>query len=160
ALSETLPESELFGYMKGAFTGAAGDKKGLFELATSGTIFLDEVGDMTPAMQMKLLRVLQEGEVRRVGGKEAIKIDVRVISASNKDIKRLVEEQKFREDLFYRLQVVKVALPPLRERREDIPMLVDHFLKDEQDGGRGGKKRMSREALDLMLRYPWPGNIR
>jgi hypothetical protein len=145
--------------MKGAYTGATADKKGLFELASGGTIFLDEVGDMTPAMQMKLLRVLQEGEVRRVGGKDAIKIDVRVISASNKDLRRLVDEGRFREDLFYRLNVVRVALPPLRERREDVPLLVEHFLRDESDA-RGAKKRMSREAMDLLARYPWPGNIR
>jgi diguanylate cyclase (GGDEF)-like protein len=156
ALTETLLESELFGYMKGAFTGAAGDKKGLFELATGGTIFLDEVGDMTPAMQMKLLRVLQEGEVRRVGGKETIKIDVRVISASNKDIKKLVESGAFREDLYYRLNVVRVDLPPLRERGEDIPLLLEHFLGENGKG----KRRFAREAMDLLMRYPWPGNIR
>jgi diguanylate cyclase (GGDEF)-like protein len=159
ALTETLLESELFGYVKGAFTGAQTDKKGLFELANGGTIFLDEVGDMTPAMQMKLLRVLQENEVRRVGGKETIKIDVRVISASNKDIKKLVETGQFREDLYYRLNVVRVDLPPLRERREDIPLLVEHFLKEDEARG-GKKKRLGADAMDLLLRYPWPGNIR
>jgi len=159
ALTESLLESELFGSMKGAYTGATADKKGLFELASGGTIFLDEVGDMTSAMQMKLLRVLQEGEVRRVGGKDSIKIDVRVISASNKDLRRLVDEGKFREDLFYRLNVVRVALPPLRERREDIPLLVEHFLRDDGDA-RVARKTMGRPALDLLLRYPWPGNIR
>ncbi len=158
ALSETLLESELFGYVKGAFTGAATDKRGLFELATGGTIFLDEVGDMTPAMQMKLLRVLQENEVRRVGGKETIKIDVRVISASNKDLKKLVEEGKFRSDLYYRLNVVSIDLPPLRERREDIPLLVEHFLKEGTEGR--PPKRVIREAMDVLGRYPWPGNIR
>jgi transcriptional regulator with GAF, ATPase, and Fis domain len=157
ALTETLLESELFGYVRGAFTGAQADKKGLFELASGGTLFLDEVGDMTAAMQMKLLRVLQEGEVRRVGGKETIKIDCRIISASNKDIKKLVEAGQFREDLYYRLNVVRVDLPPLRERHEDIPLLIEHFLGDE---GRGPRKRFTREALDLLMRYPWPGNIR
>ncbi|MBI3725963.1 sigma 54-interacting transcriptional regulator, partial [bacterium] len=157
AMSETLLESELFGYMKGSFTGAQGDKKGLFELASGGSLFLDEVGDMSLSMQKKLLRVLQEGEIRRVGGKETIKIDVRIISASNKDLKRLVEEGRFREDLYYRLNVVKVELPPLRERKEDLPLLMDHFLDEEKGVLR---KHFDAEAMQMMMRYNWPGNIR
>jgi diguanylate cyclase (GGDEF)-like protein len=158
AMSETLLESELFGYMKGSFTGAQGDRKGLFELASGGSLFLDEVGDMSLSMQKKLLRVLQEGEIRRVGGKDTIKIDVRIISASNKDLKRLTEEGKFREDLYYRLNVVKVELPPLRERKEDLPLLIDHFLKE--DDGANKPKRFDSDAMQMMLRYNWPGNIR
>ena len=158
ATSETLLESELFGYMKGAFTGAQNDRKGLFELANKGTLFLDEVGDMSLGMQKKLLRVLQEGEIRRVGGKDTVKVDVRIISASNKDLKKLVEEGKFREDLYYRLNVVKVDLPPLRERREDIPLLIEHFLKDERTGTTPVK--FDADAMQLMIRYNWPGNIR
>src|SRR5262249_35144730 len=153
-----LLESELFGYVKGSFTGAQSDRKGLFELANGGTLFLDEVGDMTLGMQKKLLRVLQEGEIRRVGGKDTIKIDVRIVSASNKDLKRLTEEGKFREDLYYRLNVVKVELPGLRERREDIPMLIEHFLKDE--GEDKPHKKFDADAMQMMLRYNWPGNIR
>jgi len=159
AMSETLLESELFGYMRGSFTGAVSDRKGLFEVATGGTLFLDEVGDMSMSMQKKLLRVLQEGEIRRVGGKEPIKVDVRIISASNKDLKRLVEIGQFREDLYYRLNVVKVSLPPLRERREDIPLLAEHFLNEEM-GGAGKARRLSNEAMQLLIRYGWPGNVR
>jgi len=158
ATSETLLESELFGYMKGAFTGAQNDRKGLFELATKGTLFLDEVGDMSLGMQKKLLRVLQEGEIRRVGGKDTIKVDVRIVSASNKDLKRLCEEGKFREDLYYRLNVVKVDLPPLRERKEDLPVLIEHFLKDEATGAT--TKHFDADSMQAMLRYNWPGNIR
>ncbi len=157
AMSETLLESELFGYVRGAFTGAQADRKGLFEIATGGTLFLDEVGDMSLSMQKKLLRVLQEGEVRRVGGKDMIKIDVRIISASNKDLKRLTEDGKFREDLYYRLNVVKIDLPALRERKEDIPLLADYFLKEDVDGP---IKRLDVEAMNMLLRYHWPGNIR
>ena len=158
ATSETLLESELFGYMRGAFTGAQNDRKGLFELATKGTLFLDEVGDMSLGMQKKLLRVLQEGEIRRVGGKDTIKVDVRIISASNKDLKKLVEEGKFREDLYYRLNVVKVDLPPLRERKEDVPLLIEHFLKDEKTGN--PQVKFEPEAMQILMRYNWPGNIR
>ncbi len=158
ATSETLLESELFGYVKGAFTGAQNDRKGLFELANKGTLFLDEVGDMSLGMQKKLLRVLQEGEIRRVGGKDTLKVDVRIISASNKDLKRLAEEGKFREDLYYRLNVVKVDLPPLRERKEDLPVLIDHFLREEATGD--VSKRFDTESMQLMMRYNWPGNIR
>jgi Nif-specific regulatory protein len=156
AMTESLLESELFGYTKGSFTGAVADRKGLFEVATGGTLFLDEVGDMSTSMQTKLLRVIQEGEVRRVGGKETIKIDVRIISASNKDLKKLVEAGKFREDLYYRLNVVKVSLPQLRERKEDIPMLADHFLKEED----GEERSFSHESMQMLILYNWPGNVR
>jgi Nif-specific regulatory protein len=157
ATSESLLESELFGYMRGAFTGAQADRKGLFELASKGTLFLDEVGDMSLGMQKKLLRVLQEGEVRRVGGKDTIKVDVRIVSASNKDLKRLVEEGTFREDLYYRLNVVKVDLPPLRDRKEDLPLLIDHFLSMENTGLR---KAFTPDGMQMLMRYNWPGNIR
>ncbi|GIW71121.1 MAG: hypothetical protein KatS3mg102_0663 [Planctomycetota bacterium] len=159
AVPETLLESELFGYVKGAFTGANADKKGLFELADGGTILLDEVGEMTPAMQTKLLRVLQEGEIRRVGGKETIRVDVRIISASNKDIRKLVEEGKFREDLFYRLNVVRIDLPPLRERREDIPLLVEHLLNEGAEPG-APRRTLTPDALEILCRHNWPGNVR
>lgn len=157
ATSESLLEAELFGHVKGSFTGAQADRKGLFELATKGTLFLDEVGDMSLGMQKKLLRVLQEGEIRRVGGKDTIQVDVRIVSASNKDLKKLVDEGKFREDLYYRLNVVKVDLPPLRERKEDLPLLIDHFLNMENTGP---PKSFSAEAMQMILRYNWPGNIR
>ncbi len=157
ATSETLLESELFGYVKGSFTGANTDRKGLFELANKGTLFLDEVGDMSLGMQKKLLRVLQEGEIRRVGGKDTLKVDVRIISASNKDLKALVEQGQFREDLYYRLNVVKVDLPPLRERKEDLPLLIDFFLREELTGP---LKRFEPEAMQMLIRYNWPGNIR
>ena len=159
AMSETLLESELFGYMKGSFTGAVADRKGLFEIANGGTLFLDEVGDMSMSMQKKLLRVLQENEVRRVGGKETIKIDVRIISASNKDLKKLVENGEFREDLYYRLNVVKVSLPRLNERKEDIPMLADHFLNEDVDEG-DKRRAFANEAMQMLLMYHWPGNVR
>ncbi len=157
ALTDTLLEAELFGHVKGAFTGADKDSKGLFELANGGTLFLDEIGDMSERMQKKLLRVLQEGEVRPVGGKRVMRVDVRIISASNKDLKKLVQERKFREDLYYRLNVITVNLPALRERREDIPLLVDHFMKKicgDQI------KQMDREVLRLLVSYDWPGNVR
>jgi Nif-specific regulatory protein len=157
ALTDTLLEAELFGHVKGAFTGADKDAKGLFELANGGTLFLDEIGDMSERMQKKLLRVLQEGEVRPVGGKKIIKVDVRIISASNKDLKKLVQERKFREDLYYRLNVITVNLPPLRERREDIPLLVDHFLRKVSGDP---PKPMERDVLKLLCAYDWPGNVR
>ena len=155
ALTESLLESELFGYVRGAFTGATSDKKGLFEMAHGGTVFLDEVGEMTQGMQTKLLRVLQEGEVRPVGGKKLIHIDVRAISASNKDIKQMVEQREFREDLFYRLNVVRIDLPPLRDRLEDLPLLVEHFL-----GDKGPVVRIDPQALELLRQHSWPGNVR
>ncbi|MBI4618342.1 MAG: sigma-54-dependent Fis family transcriptional regulator, partial [Planctomycetes bacterium] len=160
ALTETLLESELFGYVKGAFTGADKDKMGLFELANGGTLFFDEVGDMSPSMQKKLLRVLQEGEFRRVGGKDQIKVDVRIISASNKDLKTLVEQGQFRDDLYYRLNVITLRLPALRERKEDIPLLVDHFLEEYARDTKAEKRAVSKAGREALLEYHWPGNIR
>jgi serine/threonine-protein kinase PknK len=157
AIPETLLESVLFGHVRGAFTGADRDRKGLFEVASGGTLFLDEVGEMSAAMQTKLLRVLQNGEFRRVGGTQTLKTDVRVLAASNKDLSRLVSEGRFREDLFYRLNVIQIQIPALKDRREDIPLLVDHFLqKHAPDGGR----RVSPEAMALLAGYGWPGNVR
>ncbi len=159
AVAETLLESELFGYVRGAFTGADRDRKGVFEMADGGTLFLDEVGEMSLAMQKKLLRVLQEGEVRRVGGKETIPVDVRIISASNKNLMELIEKGEFRQDLFYRLNVVQVNLPPLRDRKEDIPLLVDHFLGEGLEA-QEPKMRLTADAIEALMRYNWPGNIR
>jgi transcriptional regulator with PAS, ATPase and Fis domain len=158
AIPETLLEAALFGHARGAFTGADGERRGLFEIADGGTLFLDEVGEMSPGMQSKLLRVLQDGEFRRVGGERGRKVDVRVIAASNRELGRLVEEGKFRQDLYYRLNVVRVALPPLRERREDVPLLVAHFLKKQAADGR--EKRIARAALIRLVAYRWPGNVR
>jgi two-component system response regulator PilR (NtrC family) len=160
AFTETLLESELFGYMRGAFTGAAANKKGLFEVADKGTIFLDEVGDTSPAMQVKLLRVLQERTLRRVGGTEEIQVDVRIIAATNRDLGEMVAENQFREDLFYRISVIPLELPPLRHRRDDIPLLADHFLA--RLNASMGKRidRISDEALKKLESYDWPGNVR
>src|SRR3989440_495995 len=160
AFTETLLESELFGYMRGAFTGATANKKGLFEVADKGTIFLDEVGDTSLAMQVKLLRVLQERTLRRVGGTEEISIDVRIIAATNRDLSEMVAESQFREDLFYRISVIPLELPPLRHRRDDIPLLADHFLARLNTSM--GKKidRISDEALKKIEIYDWPGNVR
>ena len=159
ALPEGLLESELFGHVRGAFSGAIRDKKGRFELAHGGTIFLDEISELPKPMQVKLLRVLQEGYIERVGGEKAIPIDIRVISATNRDLKREMEKQNFREDLYYRLNVVPVSLPPLRERKNDIPVLIGHFL--EQAAKRGEKAAgLSREALTVLMDYNWPGNVR
>ncbi len=160
AISETLLESELFGYVKGAFTGADRDKKGLFEIATSGTLFLDEIGEMSQLMQKKLLRVLQEGEIRRVGGKDVIKVDVRIISASNKDLTKLIETGEFREDLYYRINVITVRLPPLRDRREDIPLLVQHFLERQARNQGMPILEVDKEALRMLMNHTWPGNVR
>ncbi len=159
ALPDTLLESELFGHVRGAFTGADRDKKGLFELADKGTLFLDEVGDMSPEMQKRLLRALQEGEIRPVGGKSVRKVDVRIISASNKDLERLVRAGEFREDLYYRLKVLTIRLPPLRDRKDDIPRLLSHFLqlhaaKDPRP------RRLDPSVLEALQTYDWPGNIR
>ena len=160
SLTDTLLESELFGYVRGAFTGAVGEKKGLFEEADGGTIFLDEIGDIGVPMQAKLLRVLQEYEIKRVGGQEWIKVDVRVVAATNRNLETLVQRGTFREDLFYRLKVVTITLPPLRERREDIPLLAQHFLR--RYAGYNGKaiSHLTDEAMALLTDYPWPGNIR
>jgi transcriptional regulator with GAF, ATPase, and Fis domain len=154
AIPETLLEAALFGHARGAFTGAQGERRGLFEIADHGTLFLDEVGEMSPAMQVRLLRVLQEGEFRRVGGEKQLKVDVRIIVASNSDLGRLVEQGRFREDLFYRLNVVRVALPALRERLDDISLLVEHFLA-QHDG-----VKITRRALDRLRQHRWPGNVR
>jgi sigma-54 dependent transcriptional regulator, acetoin dehydrogenase operon transcriptional activator AcoR len=160
ALPEGLLESELFGHVRGAFTGAIRDKKGRFELADGGTIFLDEIGDISPAMQVKLLRVLQEGSFERVGGEKTIKTDVRVISATNKNLAKELVAGRFREDLFYRLSVVPLTIPPLRDRRTDIPLLGRHFLqRAAQQAGRA-EMSFSDEAMDFMLSYHWPGNVR
>jgi nitrogen regulation protein NR(I) len=160
AIPKDLVESELFGYERGAFTGAVGSKPGRFELADGGTLFLDEIGEIPLEMQVKLLRALQESEFERVGGVKTIRVDVRLIAATNRDLKALIAEGRFREDLYYRLNVVPIALPPLRDRREDIPLLVQHFI--EKYDRRLGKKveRMDEEAMQVLLRYLWPGNIR
>jgi two-component system NtrC family response regulator len=160
ALTETLLESELFGHEKGAFTGALSMKKGRFELADGGTLFLDEVTDMPSPLQVKLLRVLQEMEFERVGGTKTIKVDVRVLSASNRKIKEVVEEGNFREDLFYRLNVINIEVPSLRERPEDIRLLVEHFIeKYRQDEGKE-RIELSPEAWKTLYSYSWPGNVR
>lgn len=160
ALPDTLLESELFGYDKGAFTGAVTAKPGRFELAEGGTLFLDEIGDTSPNMQAKLLRVLQEKEFERVGGRRTIKVDVRILAATNRDLKQEVEAKRFREDLYYRLNVVPISLPPLRERREDIPALVDHFLRELNPLFHKDFVTVSPEAMDCLMRYQWPGNVR
>ncbi|MFH0793030.1 MAG: sigma-54 dependent transcriptional regulator, partial [bacterium] len=156
AIPETLLESELFGHVKGAFTGAVETRKGLFQAANGGTIFLDEIGDISPGLQIKLLRVLQEGEFQRVGDAETVKVDVRLITATNKNLEEALKEGTFRQDLYYRLNVVPIIIPPLRDRRDDIPALIECFIKKFH----GGKKKLSSEAFELLLRYDWPGNIR
>jgi len=159
ALPENLLESELFGHEKGAFTTALNQRRGRFELANGGTIFLDEVGDIPPAMQAKLLRVLQERRFERVGGVESIEVDVRVIAATNRSLLQLVQDGKFREDLYYRLNVLKIDLPPLRERPEDIPLLAAHFAQKYSRPGES-PKQFSPQAMDALIKHPWPGNIR
>lgn len=160
AIPETLQESELFGHEKGAFTGAVDSKKGKLELADGGTIFLDELGEMSLSAQVKLLRFLQDKTFERVGGVKKIKIDARVISATNKDLKQAIAEKKFREDLYYRLMVYPITIPPLRERIEDIPLLCAHFLKKYESETRKSIKSIDTEAMEALLNYPWPGNIR
>jgi len=160
ALTETLLESELFGHERGAFTGATGLKRGLFEVARGGTCFLDEIGDVSLTFQSRLLRVLQEHEIKRVGGTESLKVDVRLIAATNQHLEALVKAHKFREDLFYRLSVVTITLPPLRERQDDIPLLAEFFLrKAAQEAGKR-VERIAPEALALLTAYAWPGNVR
>jgi two-component system response regulator PilR (NtrC family) len=156
AFPEGLLESELFGHMKGAFTGAMYNKQGLFEIADGGSVLLDEIGEMPHNLQAKLLRVLENGVFRRIGGTTDIKVDVRVISATNKDLKDEIAAGRFREDLYYRLNVVPVVMPPLRERKEDIPLLIDHFLKKTSDD----PKKITPEAVKLLIDYPWKGNVR
>jgi two-component system, NtrC family, response regulator PilR len=160
AFPETLLESELFGYLKGAFTGANQNKRGLFEVADGGTIFLDEISEMTLAMQVKLLRVLQERTVRPVGSTSEISIDVRVIAATNRELDKAVAENTFREDLYYRLNVIPIRVPPLRERREDIPLLVNHFLKKYASAAGRSILRVHTASLDALCGYEWPGNVR
>jgi transcriptional regulator with PAS, ATPase and Fis domain len=156
ALPETLLESELFGYEKGAFTGATTAKPGRFEMANGGTLFLDEIGDISAAVQVKLLRVLQERTFERLGGTRSIEVDVRVVAATNRDLQQLIAEGTFREDLFYRLNVVPLTIPPLRKRQADIPPLVAHFL--EKFGA--GERTISPQAMEALVRYQWPGNVR
>ena len=159
ALTETLLESEIFGHVKGAFTGASANKKGLYEEAHRGTLFLDEIGEMTSALQVKLLRALQSGEVRPVGSTRDMTVDARVVAATNRDLEPMILQGTFREDLFYRLNVIPIVLPPLRERREDIPILAEHFLArfaKRQDRA----LRLSPGAVERLLRYAWPGNVR
>ncbi|MET0751943.1 MAG: sigma-54 dependent transcriptional regulator [Pyrinomonadaceae bacterium] len=160
ALPETLLESELFGHTKGSFTGATGDKKGLFRSAEGGTLFLDEIGEMPVALQVKLLRALQEHEVTPVGSASAIKFDARIIAATNKNLEKEVEENRFREDLFYRLNVIEISLPPLRERREDIPLLVKHFIARTAKEQNSVEKSISAEAMSALVNYAWQGNVR
>jgi DNA-binding NtrC family response regulator len=158
ALPESILEAELFGHEKGAFTGAESRKIGLFEQASGSTLFLDEVGDLKKDLQVKLLRVLQEREILRVGGTERIRVDVRIVTATNHDLERAVREGRFREDLYYRLHVIPIALPPLRERRTDIPLLVEHFLKKYTDPRK--PRSVAKEALEMLMAYDWPGNVR
>ena len=160
SLVETLAESELFGHVRGAFTGAFSAKRGLFEEADGGTLLLDEVGNLSLSMQAKLLRFLQEYEIKRVGGMENVKVDVRVIAAANQPLEPLVKEGKFREDLFDRLNVVSIVLPPLRERKEDIPLLAAHFLQKFSEENRKNISYISPEALEILTQYSWPGNVR
>jgi Nif-specific regulatory protein len=160
ALPETLIESELFGHEKGAFTGAIYQRKGRFELAAGGTIFLDEVGDFSPSTQIKFLRVLQEKEFERVGGTETIKTDVRVIAATNRDVETLIAEGKFRQDLYYRLNVFTIHVPPLRDRKTDIPLLADFFVERYSRLNHKEIQRISTPAIDMLMSYHWPGNVR
>jgi Nif-specific regulatory protein len=160
ALSEQLLESELFGHEKGAFTGAHQQKKGLLEVAQGGTVFLDEIGDMKPSLQAKLLRVLQDREFERVGGTQAIKVDVRIIAATNQDLKEAMKDGRFRKDLFFRLNVVRVMIPPLRERREDIPALAKYFVARYAKEMKHPNLTIHPKAIDVLRHHDWPGNVR
>lgn len=160
ALPETLLESELFGHEKGSFTGALNQRKGRFEMSNKGSIFLDEIGEMTLATQKKLLRVLQEREFERVGGSVSVKIDTRVIAATNKVLAQEIEANRFREDLYYRLNVISIILPPLRDRKDDLPLLVEHFLNKHRFNARSAPARMSQPAMEALMDYDWPGNVR
>jgi DNA-binding NtrC family response regulator len=159
-LSENLLESELFGHVRGSFTGAVTTKPGLFEVADGGTVFLDEIGNISPAIQAKLLRVLQEREFTPVGGTKAKKVDIRLVAATNKDLEKMIKEGSFREDLYYRLNIVPIYLPPLRERQEDIPALSAHFLKKYSEEMGKAIKGFTPEAMEKLMKYPWPGNVR
>jgi two-component system response regulator PilR (NtrC family) len=160
AMPENLLESELFGHMRGAYTGADSNKKGLLEVAERGSVFLDEIGEMSAVMQVKLLRVLQERRFRRVGGLEEIQADIRIIAATNQDLTRLIAEGRFREDLFYRINVIPISLPPLRERREDIGLIAEHFLAKYNEQMGKDIAGISHEAMELLQQHEWPGNIR
>jgi transcriptional regulator with PAS, ATPase and Fis domain len=160
ALPETLLESELFGHEKGAFTGAVKERKGRFELADKGTLFLDEIGDLSPGVQVKLLRVLQEQEFERVGGTATIRVDVRIIAATHRNLQQLMREGKFREDLYYRLNVIPIHLPPLRERRSDIALLVEYLLERFAAKGKGTATALSPRAMSILTDHDWPGNVR
>ncbi|MBI4377519.1 MAG: sigma-54-dependent Fis family transcriptional regulator [Nitrospinae bacterium] len=160
AIPETLLERELFGHEKGAFTGADQRKIGLFEVADGGTLFLDEIGETTPAMQVKLLRVLQEGQFFRIGGTAPTTVDVRIIAATNREIEKDIESGRFREDLFYRLNVIRINIPPLRERKEDIPLLVKYFLEKKSSENYKPVPIVTKEAMDVIINHPWHGNIR
>ena len=160
AIPEDLLESELFGYEKGAFTGALKTRIGRFELANGGTVFLDEIGDMSPALQVKILRVLQEHEFERVGGVKSIKVDIRVIAATHRDLEKAVKQGTFREDLYYRLNVIPFTLPPLRERRSDIPLLTNHFIEKFNMEKKQNIQEVSPEVLTCLTKYHWPGNVR
>ncbi len=160
AIPEGLMESEMFGHVRGAFTSAMSDREGVFQLANGGTLFLDEVGELSLPLQAKLLRVIQCREFRRVGGKHPIKVDVRIIAATNKDLRNMVAEAKFREDLFYRLEVIPLVIPPLRQRKEDIPLLVDHFIQEFNRNNKKQIRGVSSQTMGVLLRYHWPGNIR
>jgi two-component system, NtrC family, response regulator HupR/HoxA len=160
AFNDNLLDSELFGHKRGAFTGASSDKPGLFEVADTGTFFLDEIGDMSPTLQVKVLRVLQEGTFNRVGDTETRKVDVRIVAATNRDLKGMVERGQFREDLYYRINVINLMLPALRQRREDLAVLVDHFLQKHLRAGGSGAKSLSAACLARLETYPWPGNVR
>ncbi|KAF0247086.1 MAG: sigma-54 dependent DNA-binding response [Planctomycetota bacterium] len=160
ALQDTLLESELFGHERGSFTDAKMQKKGLFELANGGTLFLDEIGDMSPTLQSKVLRALEEKAFRRIGGTVDIKVDVRVIAATNKDLEKGIAEGRFREDLYYRLNIITILVPPLRAKKEDVPLLVGHFLKRFSEEFRKESRELTKEAMDKLMSYDWPGNVR
>jgi two-component system, NtrC family, response regulator PilR len=160
AFTETLLESELFGYVKGAFTGAQANKRGLFEAAHSGTIFLDEISEMTLSMQVKLLRVLQQRAIRRVGSTEEVPIDTRVVAATNRDLAQMVEEKLFRQDLYYRVNIILIKMPPLRDRKEDIPVLAEHFLRHYTQLSGRRIASISEGAMQFLEKYNWPGNVR
>jgi DNA-binding NtrC family response regulator len=159
AIADTLLESELFGHQRGAFTGAVADHKGVFEQAAGGTVFLDEIGDTTPALQVRLLRVLEEGEVRPVGGSRSVRVPARVIAATNMPLEQAAADGRFRQDLYYRLSVIVIRVPSLRERRADIPLLIGSFL-DEACARAGQKRVLSADALEALMRHDWPGNVR